>query len=98
MSLPIVFRRAARAEFDEAYDWYEQQQPGLGEEFAECVREVLDRIAVLPELHQCVYKDVRRGVVRKFPYSVLYRVTAKQIRIIAVFHSRRDPKIWQARV
>lgn len=30
MSIPVVFRRAARAEFDDAADWYEQRQSGLG--------------------------------------------------------------------
>ncbi len=34
MSLPIIFRPEARAEFDEAYDWYEGQHAGLGEKFA----------------------------------------------------------------
>lgn len=97
MSLPIVFRRAARAEFDEAHDWYEKHRTGLGEKFRERVQEVLDRIAVFPEIHQCIFKDVRRGLVRGFPYSVLYRVKANQIRILAVFHSSRDPAIWQAR-
>ncbi len=42
MSLPITFLREARAEFDEAHDWYEQQRPGVGEEFEGCVQEVLE--------------------------------------------------------
>jgi hypothetical protein len=41
MTLPIVLRREARAEFDEAFDWYEQQRAGLGVEFAERVQAVL---------------------------------------------------------
>ena len=98
MSLPIVFRRAARAEFDAAHDWYEKQRAGLGEQFSERVQEVLDLIAALPELHQCIYQDVRPGIVRGFPYRVMYRVLPKQIRVIAVFHSSRDPAVWQSRV
>jgi len=97
MTLPITFRRPARNEFDEAYDWYEEQRPGLGEEFSQRVQEVLDRIAALPELHQCDFKDIRRGVVRGFPYSVLYRAKADKIVVVAVFHGKRDPAIWQAR-
>lgn len=97
MILPVVFRRAARAEFDEAYNWYEERRTGLGEKFSQRVQEVLDRIAATPEIHQCIYKDVRRGVVRGFPYSVMYRIKANHIRILAVFHGKRDPAIWQAR-
>jgi hypothetical protein len=50
MSLPVVLRSEARAEFDEAFDWYEQQRPGLGLDFAAQVQEVLDRIGATPEL------------------------------------------------
>ena len=97
MRLPVVFHRAARADFDEAHAWYEKQRPGLGEEFSERVHEVLTRIAAFPEIHQCIYKDVRRAVLRQFPFVVLYRVKPKQIRVIAVFHGRRNPTVWQAR-
>ena len=48
MSLPIVFRVEARAEFDRAFDWYEQQRRGLGVEFLTCVTEVLERIQSFP--------------------------------------------------
>jgi len=70
MTLPIVFRRPARVEFDEAHAWFEQRQAGLGERFSGRVQEVLDRIAVLPKLHQCIFQDVRRAVVRDFSYVV----------------------------
>jgi plasmid stabilization system protein ParE len=97
MSLAIKFHRAARAEFDEAIDWYEAQRPGLGDDFEEAVQEILDGIAAVPELHQCVLNDIRRAVVRRFPYTVFYRVRPDHIRVIAVFHSGRDPSIWQRR-
>ncbi len=98
MSLPIVYLRAARAEFDEAHDWLEQQRAGKGDEFSERVHEMLDLVATLPELHQCVYKDVRRAVVRKFSYNVYYRAEPNRIVVVSVFHTSRDPSIWQKRV
>ena len=67
------------------------------EEFSERVHEVLNSIATFPEIHQCIYKDVRRAVVRRFPYLILYRIKPSRVRVIAVFHSRRNPAIWQAR-
>jgi len=97
MTLPVKLRRAARAEFDEAHDWYEAKRTGLGEQFSDRVQEALDRIALTPEMHQCIYKDVRRQIVRGFPYSVLYRVKSDKILVIAVFHAKRDPAIWQRR-
>lgn len=97
MSLPITFHRAARTEYDKAIDWYEAQRPGLGDDFEEQVQAVLDRLAALPELHQCVLNDIRRAVVGRFPYTVFYRVKANRIRVIAVFHGSRNPSIWQGR-
>jgi plasmid stabilization system protein ParE len=97
MNLPIAFRRAARLEFDQAHDWYEKQKVGLGQEFVEAVDKVLERIAAMPEIHQIVYKDIRRALVQRFPYSIFYRVKSDRIVVLAVFHGKRNPAIWQAR-
>ncbi len=74
MSLPVVLRPEARAEFDEAFDWYEQRRPGLGVDFVVHVQEILDQIGDTPELYAQVFQDIRRAVVRRFPYSVFYKV------------------------
>ena len=96
MSLPVVLTEEAQAEFDDAADWYEQQA-GLGSVFTTAVREVLNRIASMPLLHQVVYKDIRRALIRRFPYSIFYRVDTDRITVIAVFNNRCDPAIWQGR-
>lgn len=98
MSLPIVFRVEAQAEFDDAFDWYEQQQAELGVDFLMCVAEVLERIGSIPEAYEVVFEGVRRAVVRKFPFLILYKVEPNRIVVLAVFHSKRDPQIWQDRV
>jgi len=97
MTLPIRLLPEAKDEFDAAADWYEQKQPGLGVDFIAKVRDVLNRIAVNPRLHAAVYVDVRKAVVRRFPYVVVYRVDAAEVIVIAVFHTSRDPAVWQAR-
>ena len=97
MSLPVVLRPEARAEFDDAFDWYEQRQPGLGVDFVAQIQEVLEQISASPELYAQIFQDVRRAVVRRFPYLVFYKVEPQQVVVLAVFHTRRDPKIWQAR-
>jgi toxin ParE1/3/4 len=98
MSLPLVFHPDVQPEIDEAYRWYEQHRPGLGDDFLAAVEAVLDRISKLPQLHQAVFQDIRRGVLRRFPYCVFYRAHPTQIEIIAVYHTSRDPRGWQARV
>ncbi|MEG4243510.1 type II toxin-antitoxin system RelE/ParE family toxin [Microcoleus sp. MON2_D6] len=98
MSLSIVLRPAAQEEFDEAVDWYEQQSAGLGVEFLNRVEEALDRISATPEACSIVFQEMRRIVVRKFPYLIFYRVEPEQIVVLAIFHSKREPKTWQSRV
>jgi plasmid stabilization system protein ParE len=66
VSLPVVLRAEAQAEFDEAFDWYEARRPGLGVDFAECVQEAFDRISANPQINGVVFQDVREGVVRHF--------------------------------
>lgn len=92
MNLPLVFRPEARDEIDAAYAWYEQQRVGLGEEFLSAIREVLDRIEQTPSVYAPVYRDVRRGLTRRFPYGLFYRVEADRIVVLAVYHSHRDPR------
>jgi plasmid stabilization system protein ParE len=98
MSLPIVFRVEAQTEFDEAFDWYEQQQAELGVDFLMCVAEVLERIESMPEAYEVVFEGIRRAVVRKFPFLILYKVEPNRVVVLAVFHSKRDPQMWQDRV
>ena len=98
MSLPVVLRAEAEAEFDEAFDWYDSQRVGLGPAFAAEVQRVLDGIAANPLMHRTVLADVRKAVVRRFPYCVFYRPHADRVEVIAVFHSRRNPSVWQGRV
>jgi toxin ParE1/3/4 len=97
MSLPVVFRPAAQAEFDDSAAWYEGQQPGLGDDFVTEVQHVLDAISNQPERYPLVDGDVREAPVARFPFCVYYRVRSDRVVVIAVFHTSRDPTIWQAR-
>jgi toxin ParE1/3/4 len=97
MNRPIIFRRAARAEFDDAANWYEGMRPGLGAAFTRAVQQVLDRIAGKPEFYPKVHHDVREALVRGFPYCVYYREEPGYVLVLSVFHTSRDPKIWQSR-
>jgi toxin ParE1/3/4 len=97
MSLPIVLRDEAQAEFDEAFDFYERQKRGLGVAFAARVQHVFDRIGSNPLLHPEVFADIRKAAVARFPYRVFYRAEPSRVQVIAVFHTARDPAIWQGR-
>jgi toxin ParE1/3/4 len=97
MNLTVRLLPEAKAEFDAASDWYEQQRLGLGTTFVTRVHEVLNRIAANPQLHAPVYLDIRQAIVPRFPYVVLYREDSGEVVVIAVFHTSRDPSVWKSR-
>lgn len=97
MNYVLVFRPEVREELNEAYSWYESQKPGLGDEFLDCVDETVNRIAQIPESYVIVYGDIRRAIVRRFPYAVYYRIVSSRVIVTAIFHGRKDPKSWQTR-
>jgi plasmid stabilization system protein ParE len=94
----IRFTPEADAELAEARQWYAHQRTDLDVKFMERIDDALLRIASNPHLYPIVHRTLRRAVVWRFPFAVFYEVTADEIRIVAVFHSRRDPKEWMARV
>lgn len=97
MSLPVVFRRAARAEFDAAVDWYTARGARLGTTFTRAVERVIDRAADQPDFYAAVHNDVREALVPGFPFCVYYRVEAGRLLVLSVFHTSRDPAVWQGR-
>ena len=96
--MEVIFRPAAEQELREAHDWYEARESGLGTEFVRSVDACVQMIRRQSEIFPVIYKRVRRGVLRRFPYSVLYFSLADRIIIVSIFHSSRDPKSWQRRV
>lgn len=97
MSFVLIFRSEAREELDEAYNWYEDQQPGLGDDFLDCVDEKINQILQMPESCAIIRKDVRRAVIRRFPYVIYYRVVVDRIIVLAVLHGRTNPKKWRSK-
>jgi plasmid stabilization system protein ParE len=97
MNRPVILRRIARAEFDDAADWYESRRAGQGAAFTAAVRHVLMDLGARPEAHPEVYDDVREALVERYPYVVYYRPEPGQITVLAIFHTSRDPADWQGR-
>jgi plasmid stabilization system protein ParE len=98
MSPPLIITPEAEEDLAEAKAWYERKRDGLGEQFLLCVEAALDHIQRVPEAATEVYPGIRRVVVRRFPYGVFYRVDPDQIAVLAVYHSKRNPRGWQTRV
>lgn len=94
---PLKLRPIAKREIQDAYDWYEDRRFGLGEEFLDTVHRALDRVAQAPLQFPKIRGEVRRAVLRRFPYALLYLVEPGATVIIGCFHGRRDPHEWHDR-
>ena len=97
MTLRVVFRRAAKNEFEDAAVWYDGQNFGLGEEFIIEIEQAVANAAAAPQRYPVIFGDIRRAVTRRFPFSVYFRVRPNELVVLAVFHGRRNPAIWQRR-
>src|SRR4051794_21431988 len=93
MAARVAITRQARQDIAEAYDWYENDQPGRGTRFLARVRECVTAISRVPLGGKVYHRDYRRAVVQRFPYIVVdkYDAGANLVTVHAVFHTSRDP-------
>jgi len=92
--LNVVFRAYARLQATQAQAWYEEQQAGLGVEFAQSLYASIARVARQPLAAPVVHGDVRRAVLKRFPYSVFYVVEPQRLVVLRCVHTRRNPNAW----
>ncbi len=97
MSLPIIFRPIAQLELDEAIGFYERQKPGLGTEFKDAVERMLGGIVAAPLRFHPVRGEIRRALLRRFPYAIHFLPEPGAIIVLAVFHTKRDPRHLEGR-
>jgi len=95
----LEIRPAARQDFDEASDWYRDQDPLIRDKFVAAVRNTFTAITQRPLSFPVVFAStVRRATVGKFPFTVFFRLNAELIIVVAVFHDKRNPIIWHGRI
>jgi plasmid stabilization system protein ParE len=97
VSLPLDFHPAVRDEIEDAQRWYEQRQPGLGRDFLDEVERVLTAITANPARFGFSDGDIREGLLTRFPFAIYYRVLSNRIRVLALYHTSRNPLGWKSR-
>lgn len=95
--MQIRFRPQARQEVLDAADWYRQRLPGLDREFLLAVDAAVMAAASRPLAFPAVEDTLRRVLVKRFPYTVIFDVLADELVVLAVFHRRRQPVSWRLR-
>ncbi len=91
------FHPEAEEEFNQAIEYYEKIEAGLGYDFAIEVYTTIQRSVTYPKAWPILADDIRRSLVRRFPYGVLYSEEPESIFILAVMNLHRDPDYWKKR-
>ena len=96
--MKIEFLPEAKAELDDAVEYYELQAKGLGATFKSFAKSTIKRVSTFPIAWTIIKPNIRRCIMHKFPYNVLYSIEEDCILIIAIAHHHRYPNYWIDRV
>jgi len=97
MSKSVSTHELAEFELNHAADYYESREPGLGPTFIRTVQQAVHQLTQYPESAPIVRANVRRKVLTRFPYNIIYTVDSDTIRILAIAPQRRRPLYWRGR-
>jgi plasmid stabilization system protein ParE len=94
----VVFHPKARRELLEAAARYDAEKPGLGLDFLDTVERATRLIIQHPEASPVVLANVRRRLVARFPYAIVYSSSPGRIIVSAIAHHSRRPFYWRRRI
>ena len=89
-----IFDPLAAKEYVDAFDCYEAEEEGLGEKFRSAVWAAIKILERSPHIGQEVRPGIRKILLRRFPYKLIYAVSETAVYIIAVAHGHREPDYW----
>ncbi len=89
--MKVIFSKYARQELEDAESYYELEFAGLGKRFKDEIRKAANRIGEYPKAWSIERGDVRKCLLHKFPYKLLYSIEEDHIFVVAVAHLHRRP-------
>ena len=95
--MSFSFHPEAEIEFNKSIDYYEEIESGLGYDFALEVYSTIKRSVEFPDAWTVFEGEIRRSLVKRFPYGILYSKEQKGIFIVAVMNLYRQPEYWKHR-
>jgi toxin ParE1/3/4 len=94
MKKSVRFLLPAELEMLDAARFYEMQARGLGADFLDKIDLAIDDIADDPQKWPVIRLQIRRRLIHRFPFGLLYRIDPDEILIVAVMHLHRHPDYW----
>jgi len=96
--MTVRFLVPAQQELDDAVAWYDQQADGLGKEFLDELDRVIRRVVAYPLAALEIEPGLRRGLLARFPYGIIFGLDGDTVVVVAVAHLHREPRYWADRV
>ena len=97
--MTLLVEPEAQREWNEAVDWYDEREPGVGLRFNSVVWDQLKTLAAHPERFPMAGRLARKAKIKGWPYSIFFvaNETQRQIKILAVWHAKRNPAVLRRR-
>lgn len=94
----VDFHELAEKELIDSRDYYDNLIFGLGKKFILEVEHIVNRIRINPLAFPLYFNNYRKALLRKFPYSIIYKDDVSRVFILAVAHQKRRPKYYVGRI
>lgn len=96
--MKIKFLKVAEQEVEDAVNWYNYQAAGIGDEFLDELDRAVRRASSFPKSCTEIESGLRRCLLARFPYGLIYGLENETVIVIAVAHLHRKPKYWIDRI
>ena len=87
----LIIRSVAAKMAKEAYEWYDEQQAGLGDVFFSELQSCYDKLESWPEAYPKIKKHYRPLVMHKFPYVIIFEISGSNVVVYSIFHTSQNP-------
>ena len=94
----LTISEDAKLDIFDAFLWYEEQQQDLGLKFESFLEAGFNLIQNSPKLFEKKCDEIRIHHIDKFPYGIHYLIDNESVKVIAIFHTSRDPQNWFDRI
>jgi plasmid stabilization system protein ParE len=94
----LIYHPHARAELVHTANYYENRLPGLGTQLRDEADRTAAKILKAPRQWRIIESDIRRALMRRFPFALYYRIFPDHVQILAVRHHKRHPDYWRYRL
>lgn len=98
MKYNVLVSTEAENDIRNAFIWYEDKRIGLGLDFLLHIDAGIRFIKRNPHIYKSEYKNTKKHLVKRFPYKIIYLTQEKTVFVLAVIHTKRNPKLTKERL